>query len=182
MVRSKYAHATDRTRRKIREAFAELLAERGSIKNITVTDLADRADITRGTFYNYFNNLYEVGAELQSEIEHHIFLEYVDVNTVEGIEQYLDQVFRFFAEHEPLYRELIMSDASNSFLGQLEKEINQRAVAILGENGIKKSELELQFIIGGAIAVVRKYFCNEVDLSLEEIRDYLKEKMRQMML
>ena len=52
MVKVSYRRATDRTRRKIREAFADLLAKHGSVKNITVTDLAERAEITRGTFYH----------------------------------------------------------------------------------------------------------------------------------
>ena len=69
MVKTSYLRATEKTRRKIRKAFADLLATRGSVKNITVTDLAERAEITRGTFYNYYNNLYEVGAELQAEID-----------------------------------------------------------------------------------------------------------------
>ena len=58
MNRSSYTRATEKNRRRIQEAFAELLAERGSITNITVTDLAERAEITRGTFYNYYNEQY----------------------------------------------------------------------------------------------------------------------------
>jgi AcrR family transcriptional regulator len=115
MVKSSDTRATSRNRRRIQEAFAELLAERGSLSNVTVTDLAERAEITRGTFYNYYDNLYEVGAELQGELEKQIFSEYDNLATLEAIENYIDDVFLFFEKQEEIYRELIVSDASQSF-------------------------------------------------------------------
>lgn len=45
----------------------------------------------------------------------------------------------------------------------------------------KAAELELLFLTNGTIAVVRKYYRGEVSLSLGEIRDYLKNKLRWML-
>ena len=180
MHRSTYTRATTKNRRKIQSAFAELLAERGSISNITVTDLAERAEITRGTFYNYYNNIYEVGAEIQHEIEKQLFSEYSAMDTADSIECYIDEVFAFLDKQEGIYRELLASDASSSFLTQFENEMNSRVLAAMRRNGAKdkKIELELLFTIDGAIAIVRKYYRQEVTLSLNEIRDYLKARLR----
>ncbi|MBR3176707.1 TetR family transcriptional regulator [Candidatus Saccharibacteria bacterium] len=179
MEKSKYTRVTEKNRRKIQEAFAELLAERGSLSNITVTDLAERAEITRGTFYNYYNNLYEVGAELQAELEKRLFSEYDNLATLEGIEQYIDEVFNFFEKQEGIYRELLASDASIDFLTQLENSMSQRVLSVLHKNGVtdKSAELELLFTTNGAIAIVRKHYRGEIRLSLDDIRDYLKAKI-----
>ena len=64
MTKGSYSRVTDRNRRRIQEAFAELLSKYGSMRNITVSELAEHADITRGTFYNYYDNLAEVATEI----------------------------------------------------------------------------------------------------------------------
>lgn len=182
MVQSSYLKATAKTRRKIREAFAELLAERGAVKDITVTDLAEHAEITRGTFYNYYNNIYEVGAEIQSEIEKQIFSDYHSFDTVSDIENYLEKIFDFLKEQEVIYRELLASDAPAGYLEQLEKEVSKRVLALMHENGVhdKAAEFEILFLTNGAFAIIRKYYRGEVDMTLPEICDYLKSKLRSM--
>jgi len=179
MTRSSYARATAKNRRKIQEAFAELLAERGTLTNITVTDLAERAEITRGTFYNYYDNLYQVGLELQHELEEQLFSEYDNLDTLEAIEKYVDDVFVFFQNQEGIYSELLSSDASNDFLTQLENGMSKRMLTVLHKGGVtdKKAEIELLFTVNGAIAIVRKHYRGEIDMSLDDIRDYLKAKL-----
>ena len=179
MSRSSYTRATDRNRRRIQEAFAELLAERGSITNITVTNLAERAEITRGTFYNYYNNLYEVGAEIQKEVERKLFLRWDHLASIENINQYVDEVFDYIRGQEDAYSGLLASDAIDNFFIQIENGMSKRMISIMHSDGVchKEAELELLFTINGAIAIVRKYFRKEVSLSLEEIRDYLKARL-----
>ena len=180
MVKTSYRRATAKTRRKIRNAFAELLAAHGSVKNISVTDLAERAEITRGTFYNYYNNLYEVGAELQAEIEEELFAEYQEFNTAEDVERYVDKVFTFLKQQESVYRQLLSSDAPIAFLSQLESSMTQRVLAAMREKDIddKNIEFELLILTSGAFAIVRKYYRNEVAVNLDDIHDYLCLKLR----
>ena len=179
MKRYSYIRVTTKNRRKIQKAFAELLAERGTLKNITVTDLAEKAEITRGTFYNYYDNLYQVGADLQSEVEKRLFSEYDNLSTASGVEKYIDELFIFLKDQENIYRELLSSNASIDFLRQLENSINKRVLIVLKKNGIKDKniETELLFTSNGAIAIVRKYYRGEINLTLDDIRDYLKAKI-----
>ena len=96
MSKTSYTRVINRNRRRIQEAFAELLSEYGSMKNITVSELAERADITRGTFYNYYNNLYEVGVELQGEIEERLFSDNGQLENFDSIEEYIDAAFDLY--------------------------------------------------------------------------------------
>ena len=180
MSRSSYARVIKKNRREIQSAFAELLAERGSINNITVTDIAERAELTRGNFYNYYNNLSEVGIELQHEIEAQLFSKYDTLPNIQSIEQYIDEIFVFLHQQEPIYRELLASAGTRGFLNQLENEIGQRVLKAIREDGVvgKNIELELLFLTNGTIAMLRKYYQGEINLTLDEIRDYLKTKIR----
>lgn len=56
-----------KTKRAIRNAFIKLLAEK-DISEITITDIADAAEINRKTFYNYYRGIYQILDELENEI------------------------------------------------------------------------------------------------------------------
>ncbi|HBJ19331.1 MAG TPA: TetR/AcrR family transcriptional regulator, partial [Clostridiales bacterium] len=57
-----------RTKKWIRDAFSELMAEKKSIEKITVTELAERADISKTTFYYHYPDIYAVAEEFEDEI------------------------------------------------------------------------------------------------------------------
>jgi AcrR family transcriptional regulator len=56
-----------RTKRLLREAFAQLIAERG-LDGFSVGDLADRADINRGTFYAHYRDMADLLRFFEDEI------------------------------------------------------------------------------------------------------------------
>ena len=56
-----------KTRRAIHEAMTKLLTVK-PIEEITVTELAEKAEINRKTFYNYYNSVYMVAEEMEDEI------------------------------------------------------------------------------------------------------------------
>ena len=56
-----------RSRRMIREAFLELLEEK-EFGKITVTDITNRADLNRSTFYAHYPDVQGVVEEIQDEI------------------------------------------------------------------------------------------------------------------
>ena len=130
-------------------------------------------------FYNYYDNLYQVGVELQNEVEKRLFSEYDNLSTASGVEKYIDELFIFLEGQENIYRELLSSNASVDFLRQLESSINERVLMVLKKNGIKDKnvETELLFTTNGAIAIIRKYYRGEIDLTLDDIRDHLKAKI-----
>lgn len=56
-----------KTRRAIHSAMTRLLAEK-PIEEITVTELSEKAEINRKTFYSYYSNVYMVAEEMEDEI------------------------------------------------------------------------------------------------------------------
>lgn len=63
MAKSEYRNAV-RSRRLICDALLELLDEK-PLEKITVTDIANRADVSRGTFYLHYESVSDVISELQ---------------------------------------------------------------------------------------------------------------------
>ena len=56
-----------KTKKAIRNSFAELLSEK-ELNSITVSDVANKADINRKTFYNYYSGVYQVIDEIENEL------------------------------------------------------------------------------------------------------------------
>lgn len=56
-----------RTKIRIREAFIDLISEIG-LKKITVSELSNRADINRGTFYLHYQDIEDLLDSLQKEL------------------------------------------------------------------------------------------------------------------
>jgi AcrR family transcriptional regulator len=180
MTKGSYSRVTDRNRRRIQEAFAELLSKYGSMRNITVSELAEHADITRGTFYNYYNNLAEVATEIEGEIENQLFSNYGDLTEISSIEEYIDDIFVFLERQEPIYSELLSSCDTHGFLAQLENEISKHVLEVMKINGVtsEQAKLELLFLVNGTMALLRKYYLQETNLTLGQMKDFLKQKLR----
>ena len=53
---------------------------------------------------------------------------------------------------------------------------------ILRKKGIhdKNTEFELLILTNGAFAIIRKYYRNEIAVKLDDIRNYLNQKLRDM--
>ena len=56
-----------KTRELIKKAFAEEIEEKGELKRVSITTLVKKADITRGTFYSHYDNIYDVARDIQNE-------------------------------------------------------------------------------------------------------------------
>lgn len=56
-----------KTKRAIRTAFAQLVAEK-DLRSITIKDISDRADINRKTFYNYYESVSRIVDEIEDEM------------------------------------------------------------------------------------------------------------------
>lgn len=66
MEKAEYRNSI-RSRRLICDALLELLEEK-PLEKITVTDIAKRADLNRGTFYLHYDNVNDVVSELQNTL------------------------------------------------------------------------------------------------------------------
>ena len=57
-----------KTRKLIRKTFAEMLSEKKEMSKISVSELAKRADINRGTFYSHYDDIYAVAEDYENEL------------------------------------------------------------------------------------------------------------------
>lgn len=174
-----------RTRQTIRETLAHLLEEKHSLTNITITELTERAGISRTTFYAHYRNLRAVVADFQTEIFNQFFAagNFQENSALEALNlaEFFRQLQVFLETNQEVYRHLLSSSEALEYAANLNQEIcrflyhlikSHSSVRIDSETRLK---VDINFFVDGLIGTLVKYFRSEIDLSLAEIINYTEQ-------
>ena len=104
-----------KTRKAIFEALAELLTEK-ELRQITVQELSDKADIHRVTLYKHFYDIYDVYEQLEKAIPSEVGLMIADYDGKPSDELY-NAVLKYVSDN-PMYFKMIFSPHNTGVLYQ----------------------------------------------------------------
>ena len=165
-----------RTKRAIRNAFAELLSEK-PYEEITVTDITELADINRKTFYNYYAGVYEVVAEIEDSIIASLDDALRDVNLNTAI-QNPQIIFERIAEiiHSDLdfYGHLLRMKGNDGLIVKMAELLKARLRGVLSEQtdiSAEGLEVLLDFEVYGMMGAYRNWFVSGTDQSIEALSE-----------
>ena len=175
MTEKKEYRSAIRSRRFIRQAFMDLLKEK-KFEKITVTDIVNRADINRSTFYAHYADVRGLVEEIRSEAVERAMAVVKEMDFRELLHSpapFLRKLVEIANENRELYT--IMGKTVLS-MSQLEK-----IKVILVEKALELSEIpqeirnqrnfriRLHFFVGGIINVYQQYLVGNLDVTTEEI-------------
>ena len=171
--------SSEKTKKLIKNTFAELIKEQQALNKITVSELVKRADINRGTFYNHYDSIYDVAEELEAEIINVLFENTKKLYTLEDIFNYLDEVIIYLKKNKDIYRLLLASNEPQVFLKKLNKSMLNKLYNSINNNpNFKNSDslkFQVAFFTDGIVNQVLNYFTSKTDYSLDEISKNTKE-------
>jgi len=163
-----------KTKKAIRNAFAELLSEK-DIQKITIKDIADTAVINRKTFYNYYAGVYSV----VDEIENEIIMAFIDALRDVDFKQLLHEPYEIFKKLTTIinsdfdfYSHLMKMDSNTSLISKIIQALEVNIKKSFSEQiSMNKFTLDLVFdyAIAGMITVYQKWFNSDRTESIEEI-------------
>ena len=106
--------STLRTKKMIRAAFVELLGEKKNMETITVSELSERADVAKSTFYNHYDDVYAVAEEFEDELIDKLSAVFVEIEKSQATEyeDYIRKVIALLKSNDELYRKAILSSKS----------------------------------------------------------------------
>lgn len=163
-----------KTQKLIKNTLAELISEKGELQKITVTELVSRADITRGTFYTHYDNIYEVASEIQDELLDVLIIDTEELKTIDDINNYFDKVINHLKENENFYSMFLSSNEPLLFTQRLSKIMDKKLNAYFRLKQQPDVSLAITFFIDGCINLVIKYFKKNIDTNLDEINKCIK--------
>ena len=163
-----------KTKKAIKSAFAQLLAEK-DINDITVSDIADRADINRKTFYNYYAGVYEVVDEIENEIVSRFDAKLTEIElTANAGRPYMlfEKLTAIINTNTDIFGYLLSMNPNVSLSTKLVEMLKAKTKAILQKYldiEERRLDLLLEFMVTGMVAVYRQWFNSDRRTPVETI-------------
>jgi AcrR family transcriptional regulator len=171
--RKEYRNAI-RSKQLIRNAFLELLNEK-SFDRITATDIINRADINRSTFYAHypdarglmdeiFNEIVIMFQNMLADIDFSVFFE--DPKPI------LEKVMAFLYEHQALYQKLARSRMALPLIEQLKQVLIQQVLSYpdlpVKDPHSPETMIRVRVLLGGLIDSYRQWLAGDFECTLDE--------------
>lgn len=164
-----------RSKKLIREAFLELINEK-PLEKITVTDIVNRADINRRTFYAHFQDVRALVESIEDEtidkLREVLIETHNDNFFIDPLSQLL-KVAEFLESNINFYRIIINSNGAEPFLTKLKSVFTTFMQYDENVPDIIKNTTEFvimqNFIAGGITNILQMWFRGDTKQSLEEL-------------
>ncbi len=165
-----------KTREAIIEAFVGLMAEK-NFEQITINEIAERADVNRGTVYLHYTDKFDL---LDQCIETHLMQMFEsclgEETTHFPSKTSVLHTFEYLGQHAFLYSTLLVNKGIPAFRNRLMAMIQQRIseeFAIRGSNGDMNKEMLVQFLASGIVGVVEWWITHSMPCPATEVVDQL---------
>lgn len=158
------------------EALIELIAQK-DFEKITINEIADKANVNRGTIYLHYVDKYAllnecVEISLTNLAKHCA----VERNTQESAKKSMIKTFEYMETHAFLYTTLLKGRGTSIFRDKLTEMMSQNFEKQIDMNGINNDipkNMLVQFFSSAAASVLEWWFINNIPYSAEEITEYL---------
>ena len=182
--RKKEDRRVRRAKKMLTQALTRLMQEK-QIKEITVRELTDLADMNRGTFYLYYRDVYDMLEKLEDSmfeaLDSIAALHENDAARQETKPILLD-VFRFIEENQEIVRVLLSPHGDMKFLHRLYEVIREKCLtgfpyaAASDRKNEADFDYRFSFVIYGAAGLIRAWVnrnCSEPAVQMAELADAL---------
>ena len=163
-----------KTKKAIRNAFARLLSEK-ELGDITVSDIAEYADINRKTFYNYYAGVHEVVYEIEDEIARSFggALGTLELSSVDNAAYFVfERLTSVINTDIDFYGQMFSMRGNVSMLTKIVDIMKDKARPLITElfdlTG-DRLEVIMEFTFSGLISVYQRWFNSDRSTPVEEI-------------
>lgn len=166
-----------RTKRMIREAFVELLGERRALSDISISELAERADIAKSTFYNHYDDIYSVAEEMFDEFVTGLedIIDAVGADTKSDYRLYVMSFFEFLKQNEETYRKVIFSPDVRLFTDKIKYVIFHRIMSknihVHGAASREERYISVRCIANSCVDIMVDYYKGEINMTMDEMAE-----------
>ena len=174
-------NSSRKTRKTIKKVFAEMLSEKMELGKISVSELCKRAEISRGTFYSHYDDIYGVAEDYENELINR-FYDDIKLSGLTDIEKTVDSFFEYIRENEENYKKLCRSNdflfaakkltdlSSNKFLELCHQDKTIRDKSFLAT--------DISVFVEGILCEYVKYCRGYSTIGLNELYLYTKDWLK----
>ncbi len=140
----------------IRRAFQELLLEK-EYRKITIKEIAERADINRGTFYKYYKDTAALLEEIEGELVEQIASNLQQENL--SLDLWLEKLLTILYENPSTTHLILLNNSHllNLLLSEIKPETLKRFAQYFQDASEEELELCLSFFVCGSIGLIERW-------------------------
>ena len=162
-----------RTRTMLQQSLIQLMTEK-EIKDITVKELSESADITRGTFYLHYSDIYDI---LRS-MEYELFTEFNEILSESfdnngnrlSPETILANIFSFLNRHRDAAKVMMGPHGDIAFVNRLKDLVKVRIYSVLTQKkAVCQYDYAEAFAVSGCIGVIETWLNQSSPLPPDEM-------------
>lgn len=176
---NKRTDVTDRRIRKTRSALKKSLTtllQQKSVKDISVKELTELADVNRGTFYLHYKDVFDLLE--QSELD--LLDEFEGMFDGLSGEEFLnkphelfERIYTMCKDNADFVRVLLSENGDIKFLNSMNAFLKERCLTdwsdLLKRIGIKAFDAYFTFLIGGCVSLLQYWFSTGMEQSPAEL-------------
>ena len=164
-----------RSKKLIRQAFANMLQEKKDISKVTVKGIVERAHISKSTFYCHYQDIYAVIEEFEQEI-----LDLLDqtlgeyINTHQkDFRPFIEKIVLTLGKNEALYKMLISNNNYGCFIEKMKTICINRLtqdikLEVLADDP-QTRYTEITILTNGIVYTIVDYFKGNIKTTPEEL-------------
>ncbi|BCU51544.1 AcrR family transcriptional regulator [Staphylococcus auricularis] len=176
-----YERKTNLTQRNIRESLIALL-EHTKFDLITVNQIVEQAEVTRSTFYRYYEDKYDLLSEIEEMIVSHINDERIKLQqqfpgeNIFNVEMY-KQIFQSLEPYSLAIQRLLGRNGDSSFEMKLKNEIAKRFFALEEMQHVSKvrGDLVREYVFVILIKTFQYWSNNKDHIDIDEVAATLRD-------
>lgn len=171
-----------RTKKMIKSALTELIDEKG-FNNISVTDLTQRMDVNRGTFYLHYVDKYDLLEKIENEIIQEIeeetkHLDSVNMMNIDASNEplpFMVKLFEYFRKNSVIIKSILGPKGDPTFERKIKRfiEINlfekQKSRNFNIDEGVISEEYFIQYILSADLGVIQYWLEKNMKESPDEM-------------
>lgn len=151
-----------KTKSQLKTALTQLMAEKG-IRDISVKELTELADINRGTFYLHYKDIFDMVDSLEQEMFdefNHILNDRQDNEESRPLSILID-VFKFLQDNSKMCMVLLGPNGDVAFMDRLKNLVREKCLrdwmSYYSEKNAQNFEYYYSFIVSGCTGLFMKW-------------------------
>ncbi|MCM1227223.1 MAG: TetR/AcrR family transcriptional regulator [Clostridium sp.] len=152
------------------------LLKKKPVYQISVTELCEKAELNRSTFYKYYGNVRDVLTEIEKETleQGQKCMQEIEVSGINYAIQPLYRLLCYIKENKELYQMILNNSADDNFSSVMIQDtidfLKSKCQNILDDNNnFSDSDYIFQYILSGCIRVIQSWLNSSMTESPKEI-------------
>lgn len=167
---------SEKTKKKLCDTFIKIYSQK-NIENITIGEITNKAGVNRGTFYIYYEDIYDMINQIRNSLIEQIEKTILDIQLtikIVEIKTFSSILIDFYIKNEKYLQPLLMKDSQ--FLNSLKQRVFPIAMQTLNINDNSSNSYTtylVEYHISGTIAILNKWVSSGKEIKQQDLFELL---------